>query len=64
MRESSAQVAERAKAMLAELQGLGDYNDTVRFVRELAELVAELAEATGGKRRTRLYGASSTASKG
>jgi hypothetical protein len=27
----------------------------VPYVRELAELVAELAEATGGKRRTRRY---------
>jgi hypothetical protein len=57
MRESSAQVAERAKAMLTELTALGDYNDTVRYVRELAALVAELAEATGGKRHTRQYGA-------
>jgi hypothetical protein len=46
--------------MLAELTSLGDYNDTVRYVRELAAMVAELAEATGGRRRKRQYDASPT----
>jgi hypothetical protein len=57
MRQSSVQVAERARAMLAELTRLGDYNDTMRYVRELAELIAELAEAT---RESALTGLSRT----